>query len=499
MKFLKVMSALLGEGRKEDLQKKYSDKFNEYSETLSTILNSSDLSDTNFKYADFVLKNLHPNSSLDEVAEVIELVKDFHRYQSNLEKKDINQYKSIDELNRALNFSKTKEEEKQLSSQSQKVYEDDKFLVVKPQTEEASCKYGSNTRWCVTSKGSGHFGRYTSGKQGLYFIINKSNSTNQNYSKVAIHFDDEGYLRYWDARDSLMTRREVDVMEYAFPEIIQSIKDDYKKISISTRDIFLQKIFSNHNEKLIIYKNYLSSGFSLEVSVVGFYSGDTEKGYATASLVIRLVSPDGEETIIDAYKTYIIYNQPNEMYFDFKVSFVGDDELTRQDIIDLGLENFEFGGASPIGSSINITSDNIRGYILNRVLDRIQDNPNLIQKVAGTSKVWRPDRGNYGYTFSQNKGLIKKLVDYMDDGTIGTKLDFLVSIGKLKSKIIDGKKYYSKNGDFLPSSNWRGHFSSFFASAKMAGILNYRKVGRDYFLTKGPNFNAFKEGQLKPL
>jgi hypothetical protein len=57
MKFLKVMSALLGEGRKEDLQKKYSDKFNEYSETLSTILNSSDLSDTNFKYADFVLKN----------------------------------------------------------------------------------------------------------------------------------------------------------------------------------------------------------------------------------------------------------------------------------------------------------------------------------------------------------------------------------------------------------------------------------------------------------
>jgi hypothetical protein len=296
-----------------------------------------------------------------------------------------------------------------------------------------------------------------------------------------------------------MTQREVDVMEYAFPEIIQSIKDDYKKISISTRDIFLQKIFSNHNEKLIIYKNYLSSGFSLEVSVVGFYSGDTEKGHATASLVIRLVSPDGEETIIDAYKTYIIYNQPNEMYFHFKVSFVGDDELTRQDIIDLGLENFEFGGASLIGSSINITSDNIRGYILNRVLDRIQNNPNLIQKVAGTSKVWRPDRDNYGYTFSQNKGLIKKLVDYMDDGTIGTKLDFLVSIGKLKSKIIDGKKYYSKNGDFLPSSNWRGHFSSFFASAKMAGILNYRKVGRDYFLTKGPNFNAFKEGQLKPL
>ena len=87
----------------------------------------------------------------------------------------------------------------------------------------------------------------------------------------------------------------------------------------------------------------------------------------------------------------------------------------------------------------------------------------------------------------------------MDDGTIGTKLDFLESIGKLKSKTVDGKKYYSKSGDYLPSSQWRGYFSSFFASAKMAGILTYRKVGTGYFLTKGPNFEAFKEGQLKSL
>jgi hypothetical protein len=87
----------------------------------------------------------------------------------------------------------------------------------------------------------------------------------------------------------------------------------------------------------------------------------------------------------------------------------------------------------------------------------------------------------------------------LDKGDIGTKLDFLVSIGKLKSKTIDGKKYYSKGGNYLPSSNWRGYFSSFFASAKMAGILNYRKIGKDYFLTKGPNFEAFKTGELKSL
>ena len=89
----------------------------------------------------------------------------------------------------------------------------------------------------------------------------------------------------------------------------------------------------------------------------------------------------------------------------------------------------------------------------------------------------------------------------MDNGDIGTKLDFLESIGKLKSKVVNGKKLYSQSGsnDYRPSSSWRGHFASFFASAKLAGILDYRKVGRDYFLTKGPNFDAFKSGELKAL
>jgi hypothetical protein len=129
------------------------------------------------------------------------------------------------------------------------------------------------------------------------------------------------------------------------------------------------------------------------------------------------------------------------------------------------------------------------------------NNPKLIQKVAGTSKVWRADRANYGYTFGKNKGLIKKLVDYLDNGKIGTKLDFLESLGKLKSKDVNGKKMYahSSRDQYFPSSQFRGQFSSFFASAKMAGILNYRKIGKDYFLIKGPNFDAFKSGELKAL
>jgi hypothetical protein len=92
-------------------------------------------------------------------------------------------------------------------------------------------------------------------------------------------------------------------------------------------------------------------------------------------------------------------------------------------------------------------------------------------------------------------------VIFLDKGEIGTKLDFLESLGKLKSKKVDGKRLYahSYSNEYFPSSRWRGQFSSFFASAKLAGILGYRKIGKDYFLVKGPNFEVFKSGKLKAL
>ena len=237
---MKFMGILLREGRKEDLKKKYAKKF-EGGTGLDFILNISDLVDFNHKYTDWVLKNVNPESDNfdDDVEYVIELVKDFDKYSSQFPKKDINQYVSIIELQSVINFVRTKNKDKELEGQAKKIYEKGDFVVIQPKTEQASCKYGSNTKWCVTSKDSGHFGRHTAGRQGLYFIINKAKSTNKNYSKVAIHFDDAGEMRYWDSQDSPMNQREIDVFEYAFPEMIGSIKKDYKEFAGSMTDKFL--------------------------------------------------------------------------------------------------------------------------------------------------------------------------------------------------------------------------------------------------------------------
>jgi hypothetical protein len=499
---MKFMSILLKEGRKEDLQKKYSEKFKEYPEQLDFVLSISDLIDYNHKYTDFVLKHIHPNASADEVEDVVGLVKDFDKYRSQFPKKDINQYVSLNELENVINFVRTKKKDKELEGQAKKIYEKGDFVVIQPKTEEASCKYGSNTKWCVTSKGSGHFGRYTSGRQGLYFIINKAKSTNKNYSKVAIHFDDTGEPRYWDAQDSPMGQREIEIFEYAFDDMIQAIKDDYKKYAGSRTDLILTQVFNQIGETSADNRNYLSSTYTLSTLIRGFQNNpDLGFGHSEARLSISLNS-DNENKLIDEYQVFIRYKSKDEKTFTASIGFVGTEEyIDDNNFIDLGLDDWGIDVTYNIGRSPAETAEGVRRHIATRVLDHIVNNPKIIEKVAGTSKVWRADRANYGYTFGKNKGLIKKLVDFLDKGEIGTKLDFLESIGKLKSKIVNGKKMYfhSSSEQYFPSSQFRGQFSSFFASAKMAGILGYRKIGKDYFLIKGPNFDAFKSGELKAL
>lgn len=495
------MGILLKEGRKEDLKKKYSTKFNE--EDLEFILNIADLKDFNHKYTDFVLKHTDGDGELDtdQLEHFIGLIKDFDKYQSQLPKKDINQYVSLNELEKVILYIRSKNKEKELEGQAKKIYEKGDFVVIQPKTEEASCKYGSNTKWCVTSKGSGHFGRYTAGRQGLYFIINKAKSTSKNYSKVAIHFDDSGEPRYWDAQDSPMSQREVDVFEYAFDDMIQAIKDDYKKYAGSMTDKILTETFNMMGETSADNRNYLRSSYTLSTLVRGFENNpDMGFGYSEGNLTISL-SSDEENKLIDEYLIFIKYKSKDEKTFTASIGFAGPDEVPGDDFEDLGLDEWGIDVTYNIGRSPAETAEGVRRHIANRVLDHIVNNPKLIQKVAGTSRVWRADRANYGYTFGKNKGLIKKLVDYLDKGEIGTKLDFLESLGKLKSKIVNGKKMYahSSSDQYFPSSQFRGQFSSFFASAKMAGILGYRKIGKDFFLIKGPNFDAFKSGELKAL
>jgi hypothetical protein len=313
----------------------------------------------------------------DEVEDIVELVKDFDKYQSQLNKKDINQYNTFSELEGALLPFHEKEKEKELEKQVIKIYEDDKFLVVKPKTEEASCKYGSNTKWCVTSKGSGHFGRHTAGRQSLYFIINKAKSTNKNYSKVAIHFDDEGFVRYWDAQDSQMSEREIDVFEYAFPDMIESIKNDYKEYGRSRTDKFLTETFNKVGENSAEIRSYLNSEYYLTTYIRGFQNiPDLGFGHSEARLLISLNAFKNGRTddkLIDEYQVFITYKSKNENTFTASVGFDGTNEVSGDDFEDLGLEEWRINVTYDIGKTPAGTAEGFDGSKKRELLGAFAD------------------------------------------------------------------------------------------------------------------------------
>jgi hypothetical protein len=195
----------------------------------------------------------------------------------------------------------------------------------------------------------------------------------------------------------------------------------------------------------------------------------------------------------------VTFKSTNKEYFEASIGFMGKDNYIEEDyFIDLGLEDFGIDVKFKIMDTIKSTAEGVRSYISSRCLDKVRENPQLREKIVGTSSFFRP---SYGYTFGRKKGWIEKLVKFLESGKIGTKLDFLTDIGFLDKITKDGKTMYkrTKDGFIMKPRDLRGQHSSFFAAAKNAGILGYRKVGKDFLLIKGPNFQAFKEGKLKAL
>ena len=131
-----------------------------------------------------------------------------------------------------------------------------------------------------------------------------------------------------------------------------------------------------------------------------------------------------------------------------------------------------------------------------RIWELIENDENLKKHIIGDKTTWSPDRFNYGFTFERGK-LIHQLVDYIDKGKEGNAIDFLIYAGKVTTrKLNDGKiEYIGKKGPISP----KGYFSAFFASAVRAGIISYTRKNKKNILSKGPNFEEFKKGNLRPL
>jgi len=501
---MRLTPILIQEGRKEDLRKKYTEKFKEYPENLDFILGIADLEDTNFKYADFVLKYTHPNASPEEVEEITELVKDFDRFKQSLEVKDINKY-DLDGLKLAIESHKetSKSQLKKVdTSGAKKIFEDKNILIVKPLTYEASCKYGAGTRWCTTMAGqSSYFKSHTSEEQALYYIILKNFNRDNKFYKIAIH-KTPNTETWYDSTDERMSEREKEVFSLGAPKVIDTIRNDYSEHIRERGQLFFKKLFDFNNYRF----DDISQAFKGTKNKIGleFQKPDLipdMPGHATMEMNISV-----DEENIDQYLVMITYDIGNKI--NFNIGYSGDNFEIEPEF-DFGIENVSTRFQIPVGFLTNPSNENIKSFfnelcwtISKQIVYRMKNNSEFMSSIHGGNAVWTPNRSSYGYTFKRkDSGLIKKLVDYLDSNKKGTKLDFLVDIGSLEKKDINGKPFFSRKNanDWQIPSAYRGQYSGLFNSAKLAGILDYDKKGNQFYLKKGPNFEAFKSGQLSTL
>ena len=506
---MRLVPILISEGRKEDLRKKYEEKFSvdpDFLETLDYALGHPFISQTNFKYGDFLLHNLHPNSSVEEVVDMVDLIKEFDRFQSALPEKDINKYNNFTLSNAIKTHKETsKSQQKKVDTSGvKKIFEDSNFLIVRPLTYAASCKYGSGTKWCTTMTNQpNYFNQYTKGDdQALYYVILKKFDRNNKFYKIAVHITEGGEVWY-DSTDERMTQREKEVFNLGAPKVIETIREDWNSEKKSNDFKRFSQIFDFGNYAFFDISKQLRS--NKKIGLEFDKSEMVDEDHAQVELKVSV-----DEDNIDGLYLYISWDVINQTFtaeYQFDISIADNDEFQpsfETDLGDTGYISLGYNSAyilSPSNSGQEVFHE-ICESVSRRIIILLRKNPDFMSYINDGKTVWSPNRSSYGYTFKRgDSGLIKQLVDYLESDQKGTKVDFLTNIGLLDKKEIKGKPYYSRKGqnDWHNSSAWRGQHSGFFNSAKLAGILDYEKEGTRFFLKKGPNFDKFKEGQLTSL
>jgi len=166
----------------------------------------------NHKYLDWISKNWSPtdvegNEVTHNLKEILLAVSKFDTQNQRLKIKDLNQYKNLDQLFDTLQkLGQTARRTVEISDEVDRIYEDNRFVVVVPKTHKSSCYYGAGTKWCTASKDTdSHFSNYKSSGE-LYYIIDKTLPTSSPYYKVALNKKLAGLTEdFWVVQDKPIT------------------------------------------------------------------------------------------------------------------------------------------------------------------------------------------------------------------------------------------------------------------------------------------------------
>lgn len=469
------MRNILIEGRRDDILNRFNEN-PELQKTVKEFLDSDFNIQTNYKYVDWVLRRNFDDIgnqiiSLDDVTPYLER---FDKIRKNLNKKDINQYRSIQEFVDTIeNYGETKSEERsKLKDGTEKIYEDNEVLIVKPLTKDASCYYGHGTKWCTSATVSNNMFESYKSKGPLYYLIFKNLKNDNDYYKLAIHYDVERDLvSLYDAQDRLNKNllgflKTLKGFSSIEKDIKDVVRDDDKGIVQQLINIFnnLNNFITSNISKLkrVVYGKPLKVVNTTNEEVIAEYGVRViNLSIEGDDFVFKSSSPSREGNVYDKRKVYEV------------IEFI---ELTEN--LKLNPRTIKYGK--------NLS------FLILKVLELfIIENKESINIGNDDVTYWTPMNSFSSYRFeSMNpKNRYIKFLDYVKDrnekNLPADKYDFLINVLEIDpNRVTIG-----------------GYLSTMFSSLKDAGLVSlYRAKEKPYYRYRiGPNYDEWEQGRLKRL
>ena len=172
--YLKEQRLLL-EDRLGKIKDIFKDKIDSSHDTLGTHKSSDDIVDhfannadptKNKDYTQWIVnKYRQKNFRQEDHPRIREALSNFHKHKSKLEHKDINKYKSISDIEDAVEphgeaVSK-KEEKRQVKSEGADLIHSGSGVTIHHiKTKDAACAYGAGTKWCTSGEKNNKFDDY---------------------------------------------------------------------------------------------------------------------------------------------------------------------------------------------------------------------------------------------------------------------------------------------------------------------------------------------------
>jgi len=272
MSMLLSLIALRIAGKVDNLKAKHPDLSSEIDE-----IHQKDPS-KNDKYTDWSVRQILRGHSLNDIIPTVEL---FHKKYHILEKKDINQYKDLKDLENVLKDlpeSKTQEKIKSKTTGSIKLYEDGKFVLIRIDGKRACIEYGKGTKWCISMKDANYYERYRNENVVFYFLINKSpteQETRDSIDKIAFAVQkDDSTTEIFNSNDDSIESNPYSEISGKINQIIKSDLPNAPETSISKlkkrklSEEEILKIVNNNDEETSDIHLYLSQSPNTSPSIL---------------------------------------------------------------------------------------------------------------------------------------------------------------------------------------------------------------------------------------